>query len=54
MDIISVVLILICVMVIFSCGFFWGYKVGMATMKRIDDIIITEAKRVYTKEEREE
>ena len=45
MDIISVVVSLICMMILFSFGFFLGYKEGMQTMKRIDDNIIEEAKR---------
>lgn len=51
MDIISVVVSLICMMILFSFGFFLGYKEGMQTMKRIDNNIIEEAKRcIYGKE----
>ena len=35
----------------FSFGFFLGYREGMATMKRIDDNIIEEAKRCIYGEE---
>jgi amino acid permease len=45
MDFISAVVALISMMILFSFGFYLGYKEGMATMKRIDDNIIEEAKR---------
>lgn len=51
MDFISAVVTLICIMALFSFGFFLGYKEGMATMKRIDDNIIEEAKRTIYGEE---
>ena len=51
MDIISAVVSIICMIILFAFGFFLGYKEGMATMKRIDDIIIEEARRaIYGKE----
>lgn len=53
MDILSVVVSLICMMILFSGGFFLGYKEGMATMKRIDDNIIEEAKNILYGEEQE-
>ena len=46
MEIISVIVTLICVMVLFTSGYFLGYRNGMETMKRIDDSIIEEAKRI--------
>ena len=51
MDIISVVVFLIGMIILFASGFFLGYKEGMATMKRIDDDIIEEAKRCIYGEE---
>lgn len=51
MDIILGVVSLICMMILFASGFFLGYKEGMATMKRIDDNIIEEAKRTIYGEE---
>lgn len=51
MDIISVVVSLICMMILFASGFFLGYKEGMETMKRIDENIIEEAKRIIYGEE---
>ena len=51
MDIISTALTIICIIAIFSFGFFLGYREGMATMKRIDDNIIEEAKRQIYREE---
>ena len=51
MEIISVIVTLICVMVLFTFGYFLGYRNGMQTMKRIDDNIIEEAKRVIYGEE---
>lgn len=51
MDIISTALTIICIIAIFSFGFFLGYREGMATMKRIDDNIIEEAKRQIYGEE---
>jgi len=51
MDIISVIVSLTCMMILFAFGFFLGYKEGMATMKRIDDNIIEEAKMAIYGEE---
>ena len=51
MDIILGVVYLICMVILFSFGFFLGYKEGMQTMKRIDDNIIEEAKRCIYGEE---
>ena len=51
MDFISAVVALICMMILFSFGFYLGYKEGMATMKRIDDNIIEETKRCIYGEE---
>ncbi len=51
MDIISVVVFFIGMIILFASGFFLGYKEGMATMKRIDDNIIEEAKRCIYGEE---
>ena len=51
MDFISAVVVLICMMILFSFGFYLGYKEGMETMKRIDDNIIEEAKRCIDGEE---
>ena len=44
MDIISAIICVIGIIFIFSFGFFLGYREGMATMKRIDDNIIEEAR----------
>lgn len=52
MDIISAIFGVICIIFLFSFGFFLGYREGMATMKRIDDNIIEEAKRCIYGEER--
>ena len=51
MDIILGVISFICIVILFAFGFFLGYKEGMATMKRIDDSIIEEAKRCIYGEE---
>lgn len=51
MDIILAVVSFICMAVLFSGGFYLGYKEGMQTMKRIDDNIIEEAKRSIYGEE---
>lgn len=51
MDIISAIFGVICIIFLFSFGFFLGYREGMATMKRIDDNIIEEAKRCIYGEE---
>ena len=53
MDILTVIVSIICMMILFVFGFFLGYKEGMETMKRIDDNIIEEAKRIIYGEERE-
>lgn len=51
MDIISAIFCVIGIIFLFSFGFFLGYREGMATMKRIDDNIIEEAKRCIYGEE---
>jgi len=51
MEIILGVVYLIGMVILFSFGFFLGYKEGMQTMKRIDDNIIEEAKRCIYGEE---
>lgn len=51
MDIISATFCVIGIIFLFSFGFFLGYREGMATMKRIDDRIIEEAKRCIYGEE---
>ena len=51
MEIISGVVFSICLLILFCFGYFLGYRNGMATMKRIDDNIIEEAKRrIYGEE----
>ena len=51
MEIISAIFCVIGIIFLFSFGFFLGYREGMATTKRIDDIIIEEARRaIYGKE----
>ena len=51
MDIILAIFSVIGLIFLFSFGFFLGYREGMATMKRIDDNIIEEAKRCIYGEE---
>ena len=51
MEIISAIFGVIGIIFLFSFGFFLGYREGMATMKRIDDNIIEEAKRCIYGEE---
>lgn len=51
MEIIYGIVFFIGMMILFAFSFFLGYKEGMATMKRIDDSIIEEAKRCIYGEE---
>ena len=51
MDIILAIFDVIGIIFLFFFGFFLGYREGMATMKRIDDNIIEEAKRIIYGEE---
>ena len=51
MEIILAIFSVIGLIFLFSFGFFLGYREGMATMKRIDDNIIEEAKRCIYGEE---
>ena len=51
MEVISGIVFSICLLILFCIGYFFGYRNGMETMKRIDDNIIEEAKRVIYGEE---
>lgn len=51
MDIILAIFDVIGIIFLFFSGFFLGYREGMATMKRIYDNIIEEAKRCIYGEE---
>ena len=51
MEVISGIVFSICLLILFCFGYFLGYRNGMETMKKIDDGIIEEAKRVIYGEE---